>query len=69
MTIRKKNSDMKPKDVGSSSKSLKGKQVCFKFDFIEVVKDDTVMIYLIYFLECDLLDKLKNLCVCRESLP
>lgn len=62
LTTHKMKSGMNPKNVGSSSKSLKGKQVsCYEFEFVKVEEDDVVMIYLIYFLE-GLLDKLKNLC-------
>lgn len=50
MTTHKMKSGMNPKNVGSSSKSLKGKQVsCYEFEFVKVEEDDVVMIYLIYF--------------------
>lgn len=60
---------MKPKDIRSSIKSPKGKQVTSsKFKFVDIAENDSMIIFLIYFLEYNLLDKLKNMCVCREAL-
>lgn len=66
MTTLKKKNFMKSKEFGSSSTSPKAKQaVSYEFYFVE---DDVVMIFPIYFLDCSLLGKLKNLYVCRKAL-
>lgn len=71
MNTRKKKSVTKSKDVGFSSKSHKGKQAIsnsFEFNFVKIADNDTIMIFLMYFLECNLLSKLNNISICREAL-